>query len=97
MASEVLTPNQTVPPAFSTLELDWHNLLFGVRRSIRYHQRRRRFFDNLARGKTWLAFVFGSAAMATLLAHGPTTGNTCPVPLLPLIATILVTAVTALD
>lgn len=73
----------------TTFETTLHRLFFGVRRSIRYHNRRRRFFDNLNRWKTWLSLVFGSAAMATLLANiGPT---------IPLIASILVAVVSASD
>ena len=68
---------------------DLHTLLFDVRRSIRYHTRRRRFFDNMYRWKTWLALVFGGAAFVSLAAqmHGD----------LPLLMTALVSVVSALD
>src|SRR5206468_8580735 len=44
-----------------------HNLLFGVRRSIRYHNHRRRFFDGLDKFTKILSAVAGSAAVATAL------------------------------
>jgi hypothetical protein len=71
-----------------------HDLLFGVCRSIRYHNRRRRFFDNLQRLKTWLTLVFGSTAMATLLAQTSPAGTQ---PLLPILFTALTSAIAALD
>lgn len=67
----------------------WYHLLFGVRRSVRYHNRRRRFFDNLNRWKTALALLSGSAAMVTILAKMD--------PALPLAASAFVTVVSTLD
>jgi hypothetical protein len=49
-----------------------HNLLFGVRRSIRYHNHRRRFFDGLDKFTKILAAVAGSAAVATALGNHKT-------------------------
>jgi hypothetical protein len=49
-----------------------HNLLFGVRRSIRYHNHRRRFFDGFDKFTKILAAVAGSAAFATALSHHQT-------------------------
>jgi hypothetical protein len=46
-----------------------HNLLFGVRRSIRYHNHRRRFFDGLDKFTKILAAVAGSAAVVTALGN----------------------------
>lgn len=66
-----------------------HELLFGVRRSIRYHNRRRRFFDGLNRWKTGLSLVFGSAAMVTILAQVDTR--------IPLLASALVAVVSTID
>ncbi|MDB6122093.1 MAG: hypothetical protein JWQ71_1086 [Pedosphaera sp.] len=48
-----------------------HELLFGIRRSIRYHARRRRFFDRLKRGMTFLTVMCGMGTFAMLLAHVP--------------------------
>ncbi len=41
------------------------DLLFGVRRSVRYHSRRVRFYDSLHQATTFLALLFGSATVAT--------------------------------
>lgn len=46
-------------------------LLFAVRLSIRYHDRRKRFFAFLHRTTSGLAVVFGSAAMAALIGNLP--------------------------
>src|SRR5437588_9330485 len=52
-----------------------HELLFGVRRSIRYHNHRRRFFDAFDKFTKILAAVAGSAAFATALSqHQRVTG-----------------------
>lgn len=49
-----------------------HNLLFGVRRSIRYHNRRERFFDRLHKFSTFLSALTGTATVASVLAKaGP--------------------------
>lgn len=50
-----------------SLEDKWDALLFGVRRSVRYHERRRHFFDSWNRVTSAISVVFGSAAIATLL------------------------------
>lgn len=49
------------------LEDRWHDMLFGVRRSIRYHQRRRAFFDRLDQFSNMLSVIFGSAAIYGIL------------------------------
>src|SRR5437867_9831745 len=51
---------------------DLNKLLFGVRRSIRYHNHRRRFFDGLDKFTKILAAVAGSAAVATALGNHTT-------------------------
>lgn len=49
-----------------------HDLLFGVRRSIRYHHRRKRFFDRIHKISTILSALSGSATIAAVLAKaGP--------------------------
>lgn len=48
---------------------DLHDLLFGVRRSIRYHNRRERFFDRLHKISTFLAALAGTATVASVLAQ----------------------------
>ena len=64
-------------------------LLFSIRRSVRYHHRRQRFFDNVHHWKTALALLAGSATMVTLLPHVDTR--------LPLAFAALVTVLSTLD
>lgn len=45
----------------------WHDMQFGVRRSIRYHQRRRGFFDRIDQFSNMLSVIFGSAAIYGIL------------------------------
>ena len=71
------------------IAIDMHSLLFGVRRSARYRNRRRRFFDNVYRIKTALSLLAGSTAMVTILAA---MGN---IP--PLIASAFVTLISTID
>lgn len=55
------------------IEKKYDDLLFGVRRSIRYHNRRRRFFDRFHKFSTFLSAFFGTATIASVLAKaGPT-------------------------
>ncbi|POA25649.1 MULTISPECIES: hypothetical protein [unclassified Pseudomonas] len=49
------------------LQRRWEGLLFAVRRSSRYHQRRRGFFDRLDRTSNVASMVFGSAAFVGVL------------------------------
>ena len=44
-----------------------HDLMFGVRRSVRYHVRRRMFFDRLNLSASAISVIFGSAAMAAMI------------------------------
>jgi hypothetical protein len=46
-----------------------YGLLFDVRRSIRYHNRRRAFFDRLHTLSSAASLVFGSAVVASLLGQ----------------------------
>lgn len=48
---------------------DWSDLLFGVRRSVRYHRRREHFFDTWGKWTNGLNIVFGSAAAGAFLSH----------------------------
>ena len=48
------------------------SLLFGVRRSVRYHRRRERFFDRMHHLGAFAAALTGSATIAALLAGHPT-------------------------
>jgi len=71
------------------LENAWYGLQFGVRRSIRYHQRRRGFFDGLDKLGDMLAVLFGSAAIyGVLAAHSAT---------LVVVASVVVTVVATLN
>lgn len=45
------------------LSLRWHNQLFGIRRSIRYHLRRRAFFERLDQLSNMFSVIFGSTAI----------------------------------
>jgi hypothetical protein len=51
-----------------------HELLFGVRRSVRYHLRRSRFFDIWGKVTSGLNVLFGSAVAATLIGKSPELG-----------------------
>ena len=53
----------------------WDDMLFGVRRSIRYHQRRRAFFDRLDQFSNMLSVIFGSAAIYGVLEKNAFVGN----------------------
>ena len=45
-----------------------HRLLFNVRRSVRYHSRRRQFFDRYRLFTSAMSAIFGSAAIATVMS-----------------------------
>ena len=45
---------------------EFWRLLFGVRRSIRYHERRQRFFENLNTWSLILALIVGSSSVSTV-------------------------------
>lgn len=49
------------------LDTRWKAMLFGIRRSSRYHQRRRAFFDRLDRTSNIASVVFGSTAFIGVL------------------------------
>ena len=49
------------------LEDRWHKTLFSVCRSIRYHQRRRAFYDRLDKTSNMLSLILGSAAIYGVL------------------------------
>lgn len=54
--------------ATSQTGLRWHRLLFGVQRSVRYHARRRQFYDRLDKGSNILAAVAGSATVVSAVS-----------------------------
>lgn len=58
----------TTASAAETAAEHW-SLLFGVRRSVRYHIRRERWFDGVHNLGALAAAVSGSAAVASLLAR----------------------------
>lgn len=66
-----------------------HNLLFGVRRSIRYHSRRRMFFDRWQTVTSAVSVVFGSATVATILGANS--------PKFAVMAAVVVTFASAVD
>ncbi len=51
-----------------SLEGRWRDLRFGVRKSSRYHERRKRFFLRCNRGASFVSAFFGTAAAVSLLA-----------------------------
>ncbi|WP_460065105.1 hypothetical protein [Pseudomonas sp. H1_G08] len=53
--------------AAEDLSLRWHNQLFGIRRSIRYHLRRRAFFERLDQLSNMFSVIFGSTAIYGIL------------------------------
>jgi len=71
------------------LELTYHTLLFAVRRSIRYHTRRRRFFDGRYRVTTAVAIILGSTSVVTVLTQLN--------PVYPAIASAIITVLLTLD
>lgn len=72
---------------------DYHNLLFGVRRSVRYHNRRRRFFTALHKLQVVCSLFLASVAV---MAFAEAIGNEWPrwAKALP---AALVSVLTALD
>ncbi len=48
--------------------LEHHDLLFDVRRSIRYHNRRRAFFDRFNLLSSAVSVIFGSATILAVLS-----------------------------
>ena len=51
-----------------TLNKEWHSIHFGVRRSVRYHDRRIKFYDLLNRSILFINVVSGSAAVVSVLS-----------------------------
>lgn len=52
----------------SKIDIDRHDLLFGVRRSIRYHTRRCRFYDRVNTWCKFLSVLGGTATISSVLA-----------------------------
>lgn len=50
------------------LENNWEGLLFDIRRSVRYHNRRRAFYDRLDQFTNVISLIFGSTAIYSTLA-----------------------------
>jgi hypothetical protein len=72
-----------------SLQEQFDDLLFGIRRSVRYHNRRRSFYDRLHKFNTIIAVVGGSAVIATILGEFGTPW--------PLAFSVLVTISAAID
>lgn len=53
----------------SQIDIRWHELLFGVRWSVRYHMRRQQFFERWHTITSATSVVFGSATVAFVLAE----------------------------
>ena len=56
--------------------IEYHELLFDVRRSVRYHRRRQQFLDRISDWTKVATAVAGSATVASLLAS--TSGGEAP-------------------
>ncbi len=52
-----------------TIEEKWHDLLYGVRRSVRYHMRRRRFIEQWNSVIIISSVIFGVVAVAALIQN----------------------------
>ena len=52
-------------------------VLFGVRRSVRYHNRRTRFFDQFSKATKFIAALSGTAAFASFMSAAPTWLSFC--------------------
>jgi hypothetical protein len=52
------------------LDEEWDALLFGVRRSIRYHLHRRKFFERLGAWTNFLVIVSGGTVVALAISDG---------------------------
>lgn len=48
-----------------------YTTLFGVRRSVRYHQRRRSYFETINTTSVWLQVISGSSAVVAVAASLP--------------------------
>ena len=53
------------------LKTKYKSLFFGVRRSVRYHARRRMFFERCHMATSAVNVIFGSAALMAILASAP--------------------------
>lgn len=53
------------------IEERYSDLLFGVRRSVRYHRRRERFLDAIAKAVKVITAGAGAATVLSLVAEGP--------------------------
>ena len=53
------------------MAVDYNELLFSVRLSIRYHERRQRFMHSVLNFTLWWSLVMGSASTATILGSAP--------------------------
>jgi len=86
-------PAQHSPSGVSQNSLDErvHDLLFGVRRSIRYHNHRRRFFDGFDRFVKVLSVVGGSGAVVSAISsvHEVTIGLAAVIAFLSAISLIV--------
>jgi hypothetical protein len=65
-----------------------HKVLFGVRRSVRYHSRRWRFFDRLNQVFSFVFVLFGAAAILAMFQGWP---------FIPQIAAAIVTIAGGID
>jgi len=57
--------------AMTEIKKQKDDLLFGVRRSVRYHHRRRMFFDRLHIFTSSISVIFGSSAVLAALKEAP--------------------------
>lgn len=74
----------------SDLSTKRHSLLFDVRRSVRYHNRRRAFFERLGHIKDAMSVIFGSAVIYGVLKEAELQG-------LAVLSAVLVTILSGVD
>lgn len=53
------------------MDHDWHTLLFAVRRSVRYHERRAAFFSKLDTLNGMISLLAGTSVAATAVSGHP--------------------------
>lgn len=54
---------------------EYHNLMFGVRRSVKYHTYRQRFFENILNLSLFMALASGPALVFLATTADPPDGN----------------------
>ena len=61
------TTTEPAKPRDTPLQTNWKKLLFSVRRTVRYHTRRRAFFERIGYATKFLSVISGSATGVTAI------------------------------